>query len=138
MIDVVLLLIIFFMLTAQFAKSDQTGVNLPSQRGQAGEEAKGATMIVDIDKDGNALLLGSVVTMDGVINAAKLANPAGAKSPTRIVLRADKDCPASALQVLCAGLASVGIKAIALATESDGAVGAGAAGNVDGTGAEKN
>lgn len=120
MIDVVLLLIIFFMMTAQFAASEGANVNLPEQPGHMGEQSTGASMVVDIDRTGQFSLWGSPISNDGLINAAILANPAGSKSQTRVLLRADKDCPATVLQNIAAQLSQVGIRAVSLATQSDG------------------
>lgn len=121
MIDVVLLLIIFFMMTAQFAASDGVNVNLPEQPGHAGEKSTGSSMVVDIDRNGQLSLWGSPISNDGLINAAILAHPPGSKSQTRVLLRADKDCPATVLQNIAAQLSQVGIRAVSLATASEGA-----------------
>jgi len=121
MIDVVLLLIIFFMMTAQFAASEGTNVSLPEQPGHAGEKSTGSSMVVDIDRNGQFSLWGSPISNDGLINAAILSHPPGSKNQTRVLLRADKDCPATVLQNIAAQLSQVGIRAVSLATQSDGA-----------------
>jgi biopolymer transport protein ExbD len=123
MIDVVLLLIIFFMLTSQFAQSDRAGMNLPEQSGFASAETRGAELVIDIDRAGATSVLGRPITLDGIVNEAITASRGGSKAASsglRVLLRADRDCPASAVQNLCAGLINAGIRTVSLGTSGEG------------------
>ena len=68
-IDVVLLLIIFFMLTAQFAKSEQAEMDLPKEKGDAPSSASGAALGIDMDKTGGLAMLGHPTDMAAVNRA---------------------------------------------------------------------
>lgn len=125
MIDVVLLLIIFFMLTSQFAATDRAPLNLPEQKGLESEGAKGAELVIDLDRTGETSILGRAVTIDGILNEAVAAGAGVAASPqggrnVRVLLRADRECPASAVQGLCAALINAGIRSVSLGTSGEG------------------
>lgn len=120
MIDVILLLIVFFMLTAQFTRSEQSAVNLPVERGDPGSREEPAILIIELARNGRASLLGSEVAPDQVASVVKqhAASP-GAAPTVDVLIRADRDCPAAALNTLCASLASVGLRSVKLATSNE-------------------
>jgi len=128
MIDVVLLLIIFFMLTSQFASSDRAPVNLPGQPGYAASIGAPAELVFDVDEQGTASLAGRPLSIEGFINEAITSNAgalaaskrAGTTGGVRVLLRADQRCPAPALAALCTALSNAGIKAFSLATSGEG------------------
>lgn len=63
MIDVILLLIIFFMLSSQFATSELRPVDLPHQEGAAPpSESASAKLVIDVDRAGNYSILGECFT----------------------------------------------------------------------------
>lgn len=122
MIDVVLLLIIFFMLTSQFAATDRAAIELPAQKGlEAAASTKGAELVIDIDRDGATSILGRTITLDGILNEAAAAGRGAPPGGVRVLLRAHKDCPASAVQVLCAALVNADIRTVSLGTSGEGA-----------------
>ncbi len=122
MIDVVLLLIIFFMLTSQFAATDRAAIELPAQKGlEAAAATKGAELVIDIDRDGATSILGRTITLDGILNEAAAAGRAAPPGGVRVLLRAHKDCPASAVQGLCGALVNAGIRTVSLGTSGEGA-----------------
>lgn len=120
MIDVILLLIVFFMLTAQFTRSEQSAVNLPVERGDPGSREEPAVLIIELARNGRASLLGSEVAPDQVAGLVRqhAATP-GAAPTLDVLIRADRECPAAALNALCASLASVGLRSVKLATSND-------------------
>ncbi len=122
MIDVVLLLIIFFMLTSQFAATDRAAVELPPQKGlEAAAATKGAELVIDIDRQGVTSILGRETSLDGILNEAAAAGRGSPVGGVRVLLRAHKDCPASAVQNLCAALVNAGIRTVSLGTSGEGA-----------------
>jgi biopolymer transport protein ExbD len=122
MIDVVLLLIIFFMLTSQFAATDRAVIELPAQKGlEAAAAAKGAELVIDIDQHGATRMLGREASLDGILNEAAAAARAAPEGGVRVLLRAHKDCPASAVRALCAALVNAGIRTVSLGTSGEGA-----------------
>jgi biopolymer transport protein ExbD len=56
MIDVVFLLIIFFMTTAQYALLTRTELDLPKEKGEQREEAEEAGLVVNITSDGQLIV----------------------------------------------------------------------------------
>lgn len=122
MIDVVLLLIIFFMLTSQFAATDRATVELPAQKGlEAVAATKGAELVIDIDQKGATSILGREISIDGILNEAASAGRGAPAGGVRVLLRAHRDCPASAVRNLCAALVNAGIRAVSLGTSGEGA-----------------
>lgn len=117
MIDVVLLLIIFFMLTSQFAASDRATLNLPDQQGLGASETRGTELVIDIDAQGETSVLGRGISIDGILNEA--ANASKGKGQVRVLLRADRECPASVVQNLCAALINAGIRSVSLGTSGE-------------------
>src|SRR5712672_4455808 len=69
MIDVVLLLIIFFTLTSQFAKTQLEAMDLPKEKGVKSQAPQQSTIFIDLRADGRMSVLGmntdvaSVATM---------------------------------------------------------------------------
>ena len=122
MIDVVLLLIIFFMLTAQFAAGDRATIDLPAQKGvETPAAAKGTELVIDIDREGSTSILGRETSLDGILNEAAAAGRHAPAGGVRVLLRAHKDCPASAVRNLCAALVNAGIRTVSLGTSGEGA-----------------
>ena len=56
MIDVVFLLIVFFMTTAQFARVTRTELDLPLEQGEQEEQPEEAGFVVNINADGSIIL----------------------------------------------------------------------------------
>ncbi len=124
MIDVVLLLIIFFMLTSHFARSEQAPMNLPSEKGEESAAESGRTVFLDLARDGSLSLRGRAVTLDEAgeaVQAAAAAEVKGVPGPIRVVVRADRDAPPAAFGRVCAVLSRAGIKTVSLGTSPEGA-----------------
>jgi biopolymer transport protein ExbD len=130
MIDVVLLLIIFFMLSSQFARVNAKVVNLPTEVGEAAsEDAAPHEVVIDIDAKGIVTLGNSEVTdaeLEGAIR--------GAGGGAEFVVRADKDCMASRLNVVALALVRSQVRAWRLAVAGSGGGGGGGGGEAAGGG----
>jgi biopolymer transport protein ExbD len=63
MIDVVFLLIIFFMTTAQYALLTKTELDLPREKGEQREEAEEAGLVVNITSNGQLIVSGRAVNL---------------------------------------------------------------------------
>ncbi len=122
MIDVILLLIIFFMLSAQFARSNQSPMDLPREKGEDPGAENELSMVVDLGRDGSLGLAGEKVELDRLVqmvagDAARL----GTKADTlEITIRADRTCSAGHLNALVAALARTGVRRWKLATAGEG------------------
>lgn len=121
MIDVVLLLIIFFMLTSQFNRAEQAPIDLPPEEGDGAPEQGDKSIILDLSRTGRLSVRGDEQIPEDL--ALRLASEAAARgeSPDTIdiLLRADESAPARELARVCAALASAGIRSVRLATDAD-------------------
>lgn len=131
MIDIVLLLLVFFTMTAQFAATAQRPVNLPAESGEAGDVTATHVITVDIDRDGQLSILGSNVTLQRLVEMiSATANATGDPSPAApaapgsrvrrrdvdIIVRADRDAAAGHLNQLARALSDAGVRRWKLAT----------------------
>jgi biopolymer transport protein ExbD len=120
MIDVVFLLIIFFMTTAQFARMTRAEVDLPREKGEQEQEPEEAGLVVNLTADGGIIVAGSTLTIDGLDDlvadvVARDAEEGG--GPTKLLIRADRNADSTALNQLVTRLQAHGIGAARLATE---------------------
>lgn len=121
MIDVVLLLIIFFMFTTHFAKSQLSAMDLPKERGEpAKENSTEAEFTIEMDRQGAMRVLGREATMEQVSDMLR-ADLSNAAMKTRVVVRADRNCQAAHLNRLVSGLIGMGVRDWKLATASESA-----------------
>lgn len=127
MIDIVLLLIIFFTLTAQFASATREPMDLPSEAGAETRSPNASTMFVDLDRTGGLKLMSSPMTI-GEFGAMLRARPAGQRADFDVVVRADRLCAAAHLNALATELARSGVSHWKLATSGESAGGAGGGG----------
>jgi len=122
MIDVILLLIIFFMLSSQFATSELRPVDLPREPGVApSSESASAKLVIDVDREGRYSILGEPIELPAL--AARLTSSQGG-SGTRhsgIVVRADRSGSSAALNRLASALAAARIDNWSIAVASEGA-----------------
>ncbi len=118
MIDVVFLLIIFFMVVAQFAKQARLEMNLPREIGdRAGEEEAG--LVINIDADGRIVLETdeppvSIDELKGRVRAAMATSGADWQS---LIIRADQDGTAKTLNEVLEMLHEQGLSATRIATQ---------------------
>lgn len=119
MIDVVLLLIIFFTLTSQFARTQQTPLNLPQEQGEKSPSEKPATLVIDLNAQGGYSVLGQeakLADLTKMVEGEVLRTGGGLD----LVVRADRDCPALPLNRLADALAGIGVRNWKLATAAEG------------------
>lgn len=122
MIDIVLLLIIFFSFTTHFSRTMATPMNLPGEKGEAPTTSGEASSVtIDLTKTGQMLVMGREV--DGVWllqTLSKDVRAAGGGEHLEVIVRADRDCPAVHLNALAGSLAAVGVRNWKLATAGEG------------------
>lgn len=124
MIDVILLLIVFFMLSSQFSRTEQLPIPLPEEQGvSAGGDEKPGEIVIDMNVRGEYFIRGELVSIEAL--PAALGAPeeaAGVRaSKTSVLVRADKDASAAHLNRLGAALARAGLSTWRLATSPSGA-----------------
>jgi len=122
MIDVVLLLIIFFMLTAQFTQTMTTEMDLPREKGAQIVEDATHQLVIELTREGGIRIAGEDVSLDKLmlIVAADIKGAKGGAADLDVVVRADRACPASHLNTLAGALTRVGVRDWKLATAGGG------------------
>lgn len=119
MIDVVFLLIIFFMTTAQFARMTRADINLPQEQGEELDSQMSAGIIVNVSEQGEIIVEQQIITIDRLVRmvAAEVASAADDPSSIELTVRADKQLPARVLNDIARALADAGLRGVRLATE---------------------
>lgn len=119
MIDVLLLLIVFFMMTSQFTRTQLMPVNLPREAGEHGMPASPHSVFIDMDASGGLHVLGRPIEPEAVAGVIGPVRP-GAEGAVDLVVRADRTCPAVHLNRLAETLARAGVRNWKLATAPPG------------------
>lgn len=120
MIDVILLLIIFFMLSSQFASSEMRPVDLPRAEGAPPpSESAAARLVIDVDRQGNYSVMGEGLDLDALEARLAPAQATGTRH-SGIVVRADRGADSAALNRLAERLARSKVGNWSLAVASGG------------------
>lgn len=118
MVDIVLLLIIFFAFTAQFAKSLATPLDLPRESGEKSPESAPESVVIDLTREGRYIVMGRDIEIDWIVQTlATDARRVGGPDKLEVIIRADRACAAVHLNALAGALSRVGIRAWKLSTE---------------------
>lgn len=118
MIDVVFLLIIFFMTTAQFARMTRAEIDLPREPGERQRAPEEAGIVLNILKDGSIIVGDKVVGIDQMIELVRehmtgSSGGAGAK----VLVRADREADSVFLNQVMSRLRRAGVGNARIATE---------------------
>ncbi|GIW74246.1 MAG: biopolymer transporter ExbD/TolR [Phycisphaerales bacterium] len=110
MIDVVLLVIIFFLYTARFAEVSRTSVQLPDEPGMGEAASDPQALLIDIAADGSMLLAGRPRSLERIVEVVReQADRLGGPQHLRVLLRADRNAPAGPVNDLARALTSLGV-----------------------------
>lgn len=124
MIDVVLLLIIFFMLSSQFAQASRRPIDVPREQGQKAPSESNEMTLIDIDGPDRYYVLGRSLTLAELIEMVQSdLKRRGTAAQPEFVVRADRSSPASELNKLASALTQIGVRTWKLATVSPGSGG---------------
>jgi len=135
MIDVVLLLIIFFMLSSQFAQTGRAPMDLPKEQGRPSTPEGQSVVVIDVEGTDRYRLLGETLSLVEVASAvAEQMGGSNDKAQPELVVRAPRMSAAAPLNRLAEALAGAGVRTWKLATEGDGGVGEGGSGGAADTG----
>ncbi|MBU6413690.1 MAG: biopolymer transporter ExbD [Planctomycetes bacterium] len=117
MIDVTMLLIIFFVLTVQFAKQSTAGSALPREKGDTGASV-GEPLVLDVLGGGRFMIRGVEGDVDSTVaaTAGELAAPGERK---RLLIRVDRASPAAELNALARKLRASNIREWRIATTGE-------------------
>ena len=120
MIDVVFLLIIFFMTTAQFARLTRADVELPLEKGEQQRVPDEAGVIINITRGGEIVISGETVgleDLDRIVADEILRLPDQDPKRVKLLIRADREATARRLNEVVTQLQRNGVGAARLATE---------------------
>lgn len=118
MVDVVLLLMIFFLYTSQLTQVLRTEVDLPNEAGEIESEDRPGAIVIDLHADGTIYVQAEPTSMSQLLDRIDLAVAAGpsAIQDLDLLIRPDKTSSARLLNTLAAELSSRGITTWRLGT----------------------
>lgn len=119
MIDIVFLLIIFFMVAAQFAQQARLDLHLPEEKGESLKDSQNAGLVINIREDG-AIILDTdspPITLDELENKIKIAISSDGAPWQNLLIRADQNATSTALNDVLRLLNKHGLSAARIATE---------------------
>jgi biopolymer transport protein ExbD len=119
MIDIVFLLIIFFMVAAQFAQQAHVQLDLPEENGEQNENKTTNSLVINILNDGSLLLDNSqgVIALQEIDDIVAHAVQIKQVDWNNITIRADKNANSRALNEVLVVLNKHGLEATNIATE---------------------
>ncbi len=120
MIDVVFLLIIFFMTTAQFSRMTRADVDLPQERGEQRQTPEEAGIVINITRNGELIVSNRSVDLDeleAIVRAEIRQGPELSAQNLKLMIRADRNTEAARLNQVVTMLTSLGVGSARLATE---------------------
>ncbi len=120
MIDVVFLLIIFFMTTAQVARLTHTEIDLPQEKGEQQATPDESGLVINITGRGEIVVAGRTVglaELEGIVRGELRQQPQRPAQELKLLLRADRAAAAAHLNRVVSLLESLGVGAARLATE---------------------
>ena len=120
MIDIVFLLIIFFMVAAQFAQQAHVELKLPQEQGELHKEQIQKTLVINVLQDGSIIVnksegVISIEVLEGVVGDALHSE---GTDWNNITVRADENTKAKSLNQVLAVLNKHGLTATNIATET--------------------
>ena len=121
MIDVVFLLIIFFMTTSQFAKMTRAEVSLPQEAGEQDPTPVEAGLVINITEDGKIIINNAppmnLVELEYLVQQEIAKYPDRSAHQLKLLIRADKNAESARLNQVVTLLQSLNIGSARIATE---------------------
>jgi biopolymer transport protein ExbD len=117
MIDVVFLLIIFFMATAQFARLTRAEVNLPREQGEQEKAPEEAGIVVNITREGLVIISDEQVELVDLRRYLRQEMARRNESEVKFLLRADREADSAVLNQVVTQLQQLGLGSARIATE---------------------
>ena len=117
MIDIVFLLLIFFLWTMQLVQDSRTELELPREDGDQSAQREPAGLIVNLLADGTIVEGDEPISLDGLrVLALSTSSTAGDEPRPRPLIRADRNAPVERLNQIMNVLRQSGHSWIRLAT----------------------
>ena len=120
MIDVVFLLIIFFMVAAQFARITRAELDLTPEKGEQEQAAEEAGLVINLLADGSIEVAERNVSIEELLQIVQeeiYRLPSSDPRNVKLLIRADRNNDTAILNDLFNRLQALGVGAARLATE---------------------
>ena len=120
MIDIIFLLIIFFMVAAKFAQQATIDLNLPNEKGEVAPANTPSALIINLTATGEIILDSpdNIISIDALDSRIQSFVDAESATWDLITLRADEYAESSSLNEILRVLNKHGLRATRIATES--------------------
>ncbi|MEZ6090115.1 MAG: biopolymer transporter ExbD [Pirellulaceae bacterium] len=117
MVDIVFLLIVFFMTVSQVSEANRDNVVLPELEGSKDQSTQ--TLTINIDPSGVMRISGNVVTLPQLISLAQaeIANVGGNPAMVTVVIRADENGRCETVNDVVEGMSQLRIDRIRFAVQ---------------------
>lgn len=120
MIDVVFLLIIFFMTTAQFARQTRAEVSLPQEQGEQDPVPEEAGLVINITEAGLIIVNDAQVNLEELeylVQQEIAQYPDRSTHQLKLLIRADKNAKSARLNQIVNLLQTLNVGAARIATQ---------------------
>jgi len=120
MVDIVFLLIIFFMTAAQFARVTRAELQLPQEPGEQERLPDEAGLVINITRAGEIVVGNDVVDLAGLREAVQReirTTHFGNAASVKLMIRADRDCDSARLNEIVDMLREQDVAVARVATE---------------------
>ena len=125
MVDVVFLLIIFFLTTSSLVRATVSVVELPEEAGNAESKLEERGIVVNIDASSSYIVEGETVSLERLLEMIAGEQAAGDDpAGMQVLVRADRGAPLAAVNTLASGLIELDIRGWKLATRAPAGAGA--------------
>ncbi|MDF1582108.1 MAG: biopolymer transporter ExbD [Methyloprofundus sp.] len=118
MIDVVFLLLIFFMVTTTFSKETSIKIQLPQAEGQEVEQHKQVVLLM-IDKSGQFFIDGRALQDKSLATLTKELTTVAANKQVPLIINADANAPVQAAISVLDVAKNIGFKNISFTTQKE-------------------
>ena len=120
MLDINFLLIMFFMMTAQFQKETRAALNLPQERGEQKAEVDEAGLVINITQRGDIIVSHETLTIEELkqrVQSEIDRQGPGSSERLKLMVRCDRDTHSDQFNRIVAMLRELGVGTIRIATE---------------------
>jgi biopolymer transport protein ExbD len=117
LLDVNFLLIMFFLMTAQFQRETHALLNLPQERGEEELRADEASLVININAAGEVIVANAVVDLQELRTMVREQVSRSSPGSLKLMVRADRHANSQDLNRVVSLLRETGVGAVRIATE---------------------
>jgi biopolymer transport protein ExbD len=119
MLDINFLLIMFFMMTAQFQKENRAPVQLPSEKGEQRDNTDDAGLVINITSRGDIVVSHKTIDLPDLraLVQAEIDRQSGSSDRMKLMVRCDRKAVSERFNQVVALLRELGVGTVRIATE---------------------